>query len=400
MSRNRLRGLVGVLGLVVFGWWVARGDSGAEGARWLTVTRGDLVMRVEFEGTLAALHSKLLSPPIVPGRWEYKISHMASDGADVKEGEVVLAFDTTELERLLLDRNAALESAKKEIERKRTNITIRRRNDDLRRAEARANLEKIALKLERPEEFVAAKEIALLELDRELAQKKVIYLEGRRGLLDEADEVELGILQEQRDQAAVHVLELGIGIERMTLRSSHDGTVIHVTNRRGEKKRVGDTVWRRDQILKIPDLTLMMARGIVDEADAGRLVVGQRAELRLDAYPDVTFRGTIRKIATTVQPKTRNSPLRVVRVDVGLDETDENRMRPEMRFRGTIEFERHANVLLAPVGAIHQAVSSAMVYRRSFSGTEERRVKLGARDADNVEVVDGLSDGDQVWTRQ
>ena len=400
MSRNRLRGLVGVLGLVGFGWWMARGDSGAADARWITVTRGDLVMSVEFEGTLAALHSNLLSPPVVPGRWEYKISRMTSDGAAAKEGEPVLAFDTAELERRLLDMNAALESAKKEIERKRTNITIRRRDDDLRRAEARANLDKAALKLERPEEFVAAKEIALLELDRALAQQEVIYLESRRALLDEADEVELGILREQRDKVALRVRELGSGIESMTLRSPRDGTVIHVTNRRGEKKRVGDTAWRRDRILEIADLTLMMARGVVDEADAGRLVVGQRVELRLDAYPDVTFGGAIRKLATTVQRKTRNSPLRVVRVDIDLDETDEDRMRPEMRFRGTIEVERHTNVLLAPMGAIRQAASTATVYRRSFSGTEERRVKLGARNADNVEVVDGLSDGDQVLTRQ
>ena len=401
-DRRALRRVLVAVGLVVFvggGWWMARG-GGSRASDWAVVERGNLVISIEVEGTLAAVHSHLLTPPAFSGRWEYKISSMVPDGNEVKEGDPVLAFDTSELERLLLDMTAALDSAGKEIEKKRTNVVIRRRDDELRLAEARANLEKAALKLERPEELVAAKEIATLALERDLAQEEVAYLEKRRRLLDEADEVELSIVREERDQASLRVHELESGIERMTLRAPRDGTVIHVTDRRGEKKRIGDAVWRRDRVLEIPDLTSMMARGIVDEADAGRLALGQRVELRLDAYPDSTFAGSISKLAKTIQPKTRNSPLRVVRIDIALDETDRDRMRPEMRFRGTIEVERHDDVLLAPVSSIRQTASGATVQRRSISGARERPVELGKRNNDKVEIVHGLSEGDEVSTRQ
>lgn len=405
LDRRALRWILGAFALIgIFavlsldGMGLTRTGGGRTPA-WAVVERGDLVVFIDVEGTLAAIHSDLLTPPALAGGWEYKISRMSSDGTEVSEGDPVLSFDTSELERLLLEMRAALDTAGKEIEKKETNIVIRRRDDDLRLAEARAKLDKAALKLERPNEFVAAKEIAALTLDRDLAEREVAYLEDRKRLLDEADAIELSILREGRAQAALRVRELESGIERMTLRAPRDGTVIHVTDRRGEKKRVGDAVWRRDRVLEIPDLTSMMARGIVDEADAGRLAVGQRVELRLDAYPDATFTGSVDKLAKTVQPKTRSSPLRVVRVEIALDETDRNRMRPEMRFRGAIEVERHDDVLLVPVSAIRQTAAGATVQRRSLSGVREVSVELGRRNHDSVEIVRGLSEGDQVLTQ-
>jgi multidrug resistance efflux pump len=308
LDNHGLRWILVALGLLgIIGIGITRART-PRASTWALVERDDLVIRIDVEGTLAAVRTDLLTPPAMAGGWEYKISRMSSDGAEVSEGAPVLSFDTSELERLLLEMRAALDTAGKEIEKKETNIVIRRRDDDLRLAEARAKLDKAALKLERPNEFVAAKEIAALTLDRDLAEREVAYLEKRKQLLDEADAIELGILREGHEQAALRVRELESDVERMTLRAPRDGTVIHVTDRRGEKKRVGDAVWRRDRVLEVPDLTAMMARGIVDEADAGRLALGQRVELRLDAYPDATFTGSVEKLAKTVQPKTRSSP--------------------------------------------------------------------------------------------
>jgi len=399
MQGSRARVLVASI-VLLLGWWMVATVGADRASPWAVVTTGDLVLRVDVEGTLAAVRTHLMSPPPVRGGWEYKIKRMADDGSDVKQGDDVLTFDTSELERRHLETTAILESAEKEIEKKRTNIIMRRRDDDLRLAEAQAKLAKTRLQLERPEQFVAAKEIATLELDRDLAEKEVAYLENRRRLIDEADETELGILSEQRDQAALRVRELQSGIDRMTLKAPQDGTVIHVTDRRGEKKRVGDAVWRRDKVLEIPDLTEMVARGIVDESDAGRIEAGQPVELRLDAYPDVTFGGSIEKIGKTVQAKTRNSPLRAVRVDIALDETDQNRMRPEMRFRGQVEFGRRDDVLLIPMAAVTQTAAGALVSRRLLSGSEEVPVELGARNTEMVEVLSGLADGDQVLLRR
>jgi multidrug efflux pump subunit AcrA (membrane-fusion protein) len=171
---------------------------------------------------------------------------------------------------------------------------------------------------------------------------------------------------------------------------------VYVTNRSGEKKRVGDTVWRRDKVLAIPDLSEMAAEGRVEESDSGRIAEGQRVELRLDAYPEVTFAGTVRKIGKTVLPRTRNSPIRVVHVHVELDETDVTRMRPDMRFRGEVEIERAPNVLQIPLAAVVRVGSRAVVYRGTWRGTREVDVELGRSNDEYVEVLAGLGEGDSV----
>lgn len=363
---------------------------------WVDVTTGPLSLRIDVEGTLQAEASRQFGPPMTPGMWEFKLSFMAPEGADVAEGERILAFDDSQLQDRLQQATAELESALREIDKKLTGTTLRQRDHALTLEEARAKLTKAELKLERPAELVARQEVAVLELDRQLARREVDHLETTARLLDEGDAVELAILENQRDQASGRANDLRAAIERMTYRAPRDGSVIYVSDRRGEKKRVGDSVWLRDKVLAVPDLSRMSAEGLVDEADAGRLAIGQPVEFHLDAHPEVPFTGSIVAIGRTVQPRTRNSPLRVVRVEIAIPNTDQTRMRPEMRFRGTIEVERHENMLLAPLSAIHQTSEGPTVIRKSLLAENEVPVTLGPRSQRVVAILSGLDDGDRL----
>ena len=274
------------------------------------VPGGQLQIRwMEEDGAFVRKGQKVLAfPPATRGVWEYKIAHMAPEGEEVAAGTPVLSFDASQLERRLVELQAAFESAREELEKKTVSRALRQRDDELRLAEAHGKLEKARLKLDRPEGLAAANETRTLELDRELAGREITYIEERRRFLDEADATELLVLREERDRSRARVQELEEVIERMSLEAPRGGTIVYVTNRSGEKKRVGDTVWRREKVLAIPDLSEMAAEGRVEESDSGRIAEGQRVELRLDAYPEVTFTGTVRKIGKTVLPRTRNSP--------------------------------------------------------------------------------------------
>src|SRR6185503_18717005 len=141
--------------------------------------------------------------------------------------------------------------------------------------------------------------------------------------------------------------------------------VVYVINWRGEKKKVGDSVWKVERVIEIPDLTRMKGEGEVDEVDAGRVVVGQRVTLRLDTHPDEEFHGTIVNAGRTVQRKKgTQDPLKVLRVDIKLDRTDPAKMRPGMRFQGTIELTRARNAVLVPREAIVVSARGPSVYRR------------------------------------
>ena len=393
VSLRRLLGALVVLA-AVGAWVVQRGLTAEPG--YVDVERGDLVLAVELEGTLEAVHSHQLGPPSVRGLWEFNIASMAPEGENVSQGTPVVSFDDAPLRKRLVELEAQLETATKEIEKKHIARSSRRRDDALRLAEAEGRLEKAVLKLQRPAEFVKRNEALSLEIDRELAQYEVSYLENRTRFLDAADGTELSILEEERERATVRVQELRTAIERMTVVAPRGGTVVHVSNRRGEKKRVGETIWQDDKVVAIPDLTEMKAEGTVGESHAGRLTEGQRVELHLDAHPEITFTGRVEKVGKVVVPKTRRSPLRVVRIEVTLDETDETRMRPDMRFRGSIETARIEDRILIPLEAVRRLSGRTVVYRESLRGAQPVAVKLGRSNDTHVEVLDGVTEDDRV----
>ena len=72
----------------------------------------------------------------------------------------------------------------------------------------------------------------------------------------------------------------------MAVKAERSGTVVYATSWRDEKKKVGDSAWRGERILEIPDLSAMKGEGDVDESDAGKIRVGQKVRFRLEAHPD------------------------------------------------------------------------------------------------------------------
>ncbi len=273
---------------------------------------------------------------------------------------------------------AAYDSARKELEKKEAGIAIQRRNHALRMAEAKANRQKAALKLDRPRQFVAANELAKVRIDLDTFEKEIAYLQ-------ESGEVSRSRLRgrnrgtpRRAGSVAGRLQEIKAAITAMAVKAPRSGTVIHTTDGRGEKKKVGDPCWRAERVLEIPDLTKMTAEGEVDEVDAGKLAVGQSVKLRLDAYPDAEITGRVESISATVGRPSRRSPLKIVRVRIRLDESDPLRMRPEMRFRGTIEVERIRSALVVAKGRCSEHTGRPRGSPAPVHGSSNHSGNLGA----------------------
>ncbi len=400
MSRRHVLAAAGAALLVAVGWLASRVAAGVaaggDALEWVAVERGELVLGIPVEGELQAQEASVLGAPSIPRLYNFQISFMAPEGRRVAAGEPVLSFDTSELDQLLLQRMADRDSAEKEIEKRRTDLAKRRAETELRLAEARADLRKVRLELEVPEDLVAAKELALQRIDRDLAGLEIAYLEEKLELLDRQAEAELGALEERRTRAASRVREIEGYLERLRIEAPRDGIVIYTTDWRGEKHKVGDTAWRGNPILQVPDLERLEAAGTVDEADAGALAAGQRVTLRLDAHPDRELTGRVARIGRTVQRRSPRDPVKVVRLEIDLDRVEPAILRPGMRFRGRVETERLDDAVLVPSAAVAATAEGAMVYRKTALGVEEVRPGLGRRGEDAVEVLSGLSEGDRV----
>ncbi|HYI13179.1 MAG TPA: efflux RND transporter periplasmic adaptor subunit [Thermoanaerobaculia bacterium] len=398
MKRARIGIPIALLILFLFGGWTLRNRLAADRqGQWVRATRGDLVTGFEVTGTLASITSEMLGPPPLDDVWNFKISRLAREGAEVKKGEPVLSFDTTELQRQLDTKSAEAEEARKQIEKERNDLALQTKDERLALAEAEARLRKAALKLEAPPDLGGINERKTVEIEHGIALREATVIRSRLKSLERAATARITLLESKRGEAEAVVTSTQDAIRRMNVLAPRDGTVIYLTNWRGEKKKEGDNAWKAERILEIPDLARLKAEGEVDEVDAGRVAVGQRVTLRLDARPDEELQGTIITAGRTVQRKrATQDPLKVLRVEIRLDRVDPATMRPGMRFQGTIEVGRVKTAVLIPREAVQLGPNGPFAWRRGALKVEQVPLKLGPENDKSIQVLEGISAGDRV----
>ena len=361
----------------------------------MEVVRGDLVLTVDVEGELEAVRTRDLGCPPIP-EVEFKIAFMAPEGTEVKEGEPVLRFDTEALQRLLAQKRAEYEEARTKVEQKTVDLEMKRLALAEQIAQAKAALGKARLKTEVPPEVQQRIEYEKAILEERGCERDLENLEAEVRTTEALVGAELESLVRQRDRARGRVEALERNIGRMTVTAPQEGVVVYKTNWNDEKKKVGDTVWRGETLLGIPDLNEMKGEGFVDEADGGPVKEGQPVTLRLEARPDFDLEGRIARIGRTVQRRSWRTPLKGFRVEIALEKTDPTFMRPAMRFRGEVETGRVPGLLLLPRDAVFLRDEGPVVWAKRGLGWREVEVTLGRRNQKLVEVLSGLSEGDQV----
>ena len=397
MRKTILAAVIAVAAALLAAGWTRNKLAADRQGEWVRVTRGDLVSGIDITGTLAAVDSGSFGPPPIGDMWDFKLSMLAPEGMDIKKGQPVMAFDSSELRKRLDEKSAEAEQARKEIEKKRADLALRREDERLQLADAEQRVRKAELKIERPSDIISLKERKQIELDFAVAKSEAKNIRQRIESLERAANAEIALLTSKQQHAEAIVKEAQDGIQKMTLLAPRNGTVVYVTNWRGDKKKVGDAVWRMERVVEIPDLARMMAKGEVDESDAGKVAVGQRVTMTLDAHPDEELHGTIREVARTVQRASgSSSKLKILRVDIVLDKSDPAKMRPGMRFHGTVELARSKNALLVPRGAVYLSPHGPIAYRRGAFSVTPARLELGAQNDKSIEVRSGVGEKDRV----
>jgi len=396
-ARTKRRAALGAIAVVLAILLVRAVSSGAapagQGGETAVVHREDLVVMVDHTGVLKAVRATDLGPPVIKNIWDFKISFLAPESMPAKKGQPILAFDAQQLERMLEEKQAELAEVAKQTEKRGIDLKMALLDADLTLADAEARLRKAQLKAEVPPDLTEGLEARTARLDVTALEREVASgrakVEATRG----AGEADLRALKSRRDRAAARVDELKASIATMTVLAPQDGIVIYKTDWNGQKSKVGDSAWAGAKVLELPDLSEMKAIAEVDEADAGRIAAGQKATVRLEAYPDIDFAGTVRTIGTTVRRKGWNDPNKIYLVEIALDKTDSGRMRPAMRFRGQIETGRIPSLLVAPREAVHLRQSGPIVWIDRGGRWVEVPVRTGRSNKRFVELVAGAEEG-------
>lgn len=142
-----------------------------------------------------------------------------------------------------------------------------------------------------------------------------------------------------------------------------------------------------------PDTLIFSAR--IDEADIAQVTEGLPAVINLDSYPDMTINTHIDYIAFT---SSQTSSGTVFQVDFPLSSVaDASKLRLGMNGDAAIELATAQNVLTVPITAIRQRGGQTYVdVRTGEKSYEERAISIGLETEDWVEVLEGLSESDEI----
>lgn len=154
-------------------------------------------------------------------------------------------------------------------------------------------------------------------------------------------------------------------------------------------------------IVSVSDTTHLMVRAEIDETDIGKIQLGQRAEIRCDAFPARAFYGTVTRISGGLGKKkiTTDNPTDKVDTDVleSFVEVDPGSpLRIGLRVDVYIQLAKKEKVLIVPQRAVEFSDGAAVVRVKTPDGVRARPVQVGARDGLNTEVTSGLQEGEVV----
>lgn len=393
---NRRIGAFGALGALAA---VASGALGcghrAAAPTLSDVKRGDLVVGVEVEGVLQAVNSIDIKPPALGNVWSFKIASLALEGSEVAPGAPVIGFDASDQIHELETMQNEADAAQKKLDKKRDDAQLARRDDELKIAEAEAALRKATLKTDAPPDLVASVAQREIELDEQGAKLALEAARRHAEQIQRSNDAEVQRLLDKVSYARDRVAQLKRTVASMQVAAPRAGTVVYAANDAGEKHKIGDSVWRMEDVLQIVGLGNMLGDGQVDEVDMARLADHQPVVLRLDAQPDVQLHGAIASLARTVQVKSRTDSSKIVKLKIAIDPTSVP-LRPGMRFRGQVETEHLHGVVQVPSDAVFATADGPVAYRSTDRGFERVRLELGHRTQTMIEVKAGLAPGDRV----
>jgi HlyD family secretion protein len=173
-----------------------------------------------------------------------------------------------------------------------------------------------------------------------------------------------------------------------------DGYVLSRTVEVGDPVTPLTTFQEGTVLMKMANMERLIFKGTVDEIDVGRLTEGMEADLKVGALPNDTVKGTLRKIWLKAEKKDNAT---VFPIEILISSSQNTVLRAGYSANANIIINKKVDVMMIPERVVTFRNDSSFVkIALGPQQDEERLITTGLSDAINVEVKDGLKEGDEV----
>lgn len=357
------------------------------------VSYGQFSIFVNATGELQAKRStKIRGPQQMRsvGIYQTTISELIPEGTVVSKGDFIAALDKTELATKMQDVQTEIEKIQTQLEQTKidTAIDMKDIRDEI--ANLQFSMEEERLEIEKnryePNMIIEQSELKLQKSKRDYEQ-----LLNKLDLKKIQSEAKVGEIDANLRQQNNKLASLGAVAKDFTVFAPEDGMLVYENSWDG-KKTTGSQVSAWDPVVaELPDLSDMISRIYVNEVDISKIKKGQPVKVKIDAFPDHDFPGTVNKVANIGQ-QLRNQDAKVFEVMVQLHEID-SLLRPAMTTSNEIQVYDYQEVVSVPIEA-YQKDSISYVVRKEDGKYFRQEVIVGEANADEIVVAAGLERGD------
>lgn len=362
-----------------------------------TIKKDVFLEAISESGEIKAKKSIAISAPRI--RSSLKIIQLIPEGNYIKAGEIVAKFDPTEVLTKLKDAEAKLEISRSNKHKLLANHASQMAGMkfDLESAELSFELSKLNMEQMKFEAEAKRRETKLQHNKNELNFEKTKQTFKSKKIIQRSELENMNVEIRQK----INELEKAQrDLDALTLKSSAEGLVVYGINwnNQGQKFQVGDQPWRGQVIVTLPDLSKMESHTYVNEVDISKVKVGQKVEVKLDAFQDSIFIGEVAKVARLGKKKDNESTIKVFDVFVEIKGKSEI-LKPGMTTSNTIIIDKIDDKIFIPHEALFERKDEFIVYKKDGSGFDKVSVKIGKKSDDFVIIESGLNDGDIVALR-
>ena len=347
------------------------------------VKRGEMVRQVRGPGTLVSEQIRWIVA-LTAGRVE---RILLDPGAEVDSSTIILLLSNPDVEIQALEAQSQLTSAESYLVELQTRLESQRLSQASLVATVRSQCQEATRNLRRDEDL--AQQGLISDIDLQNSRDRAKELETRLQIEEQRLEVMTDAVQSQIEAQRAQVTRLrSIAefkqnlVESMEVLAGVEGVLAEMPLEEGQWVRPGD------YLARVVQPGRLRAELRIPETQARDVAIGQRSwiDTRNDTIP-----GRVVRIDPAVQAGS-------VTVDVRLEGALPREARPDLSVDGTIELERLDDVLYVGRPAYGQANSLVGLFKVVDGGRAAVRVtvRLGRASVSTIEVVEGLSVGDEV----
>jgi len=195
-------------------------------------------------------------------------------------------------------------------------------------------------------------------------------------------------------------------LSKATIKAPQPGLVVYASSSRGGHPRhrrariaQGETVYRRQQIIELPDLSSLKVHMNLQESARDMVKPGQQAIITFEAAPDLTLRGHVEKVALLPDSEQNwmNPDLALYPAIILVDGKSEA-ITPGMTAKVQIIVADLKDVLYVPGQAVTIRRNRDVCYVVKGAKEKETPVEVGLSNNDYIQIKSGLREGDRVLT--